>query len=663
MVDWSLLDPVGVGINSFYWLICLVWGGWYLVLWKTDVPTEKWGRLSGLEDDDIKLLDQQEQSGRNKQKEADRNAMSPAAGKRSEDGQLLKGFYSSKEEFFFRSCGLFRLDNPFRRNILVLVHQPLFDNFILLLIVTNAGLMATEDPLEDPANPSDHTLFMQQIDFLFLLAFTGEMLLKIIAYGFILGPNTYLRSSWNILDGVIVGTAWVPYFIPVNASSSGMRAFRLLRPLRTISRFPGLKRLVTAILLAIPQLGNLLLLCGLFFLTLGIVGVQLWHGRWLQRCHNEVLHPSCGEAAEAEGEDCQLFTQYANDASPHCDIDLPNTWSDSCGVSDAVCEEHLENPFSDIMSFDSLAESFPIVLQLLTLAAWQDLMHISWETSGLYTTAYYVLSVLLGAYFMMNLFVAIIKDKFDVASAVGDEGKHAFEGIDESGDGLLDIEEVGAIFLKNGVYLSEEELAFVFSKIDADGGGDVDVDEFMDWLRGSTALAAKLRNKMSVDGEENSSDEEDALDTSDPIGSAKKKLTKLALVHGVVDWSILFNYYDRRGSGELEFLEFKAALRRDAYISPQMMPDGKIKELFDAVDDDGGGTVSIAEFEAWITGKTDLPEDHDHLAAEEEERLAVRAVYTVHALSFDPSSGPTDLSCVCVCCRNFSTSKTAPRRM
>jgi hypothetical protein len=57
MVDWSLLDPVGVGINSFYWLICLVWGGWYLVLWKTDVPTEKWGRLSGLEDDDIKLLD------------------------------------------------------------------------------------------------------------------------------------------------------------------------------------------------------------------------------------------------------------------------------------------------------------------------------------------------------------------------------------------------------------------------------------------------------------------------------------------------------------------------------------------------------------------------------------------------------------------------------
>ena len=70
---------------------------------------------------------------------------------------------------------------------------------------------------------------------------------------------------------------------------------------------------------------------------------------------------------------------------------------------------------------------------------------------------------------------------------------------------------MGAIFLKNGVYLSDEELAFVFGKIDADGGGDVDVDEFMSWLRGSSHLAAKLRNKMSVDGEANESDEDDAV--------------------------------------------------------------------------------------------------------------------------------------------------------
>eukprot|EP01043_Picozoa_sp_COSAG02_P066221 COSAG02_NODE_10232_length_1990_cov_1.762031_1_plen_326_part_10 len=317
MVDWSLLDPTGVLFNAGYWLIFVVWGGMYLVSWKTDVPTEKWGRLGGLSDELVKLLLQQEQKGRDRL-QRDRNAMSPAAGKAVElDDEARKGFYSSKEEFFFRSCGLFRLDNPFRRGILELVHQPWFDNLILLLILTNAILMATEDPLMDPDNPTDHAVFMGQIDFAFLIAFTAETVLKTIGFGFVIGPNTYLRSAWNILDAVIVGTAWLPYLLPFSASSSGMRAFRLLRPLRTISRFPGLKRLVTAILLSVPQLGNLLLLCGLFFGTLGIVGVQLWHGRWLSRCHNEVPHPSCGEAGEGEGEDCQLFTQFANDASPH----------------------------------------------------------------------------------------------------------------------------------------------------------------------------------------------------------------------------------------------------------------------------------------------------------------------------------------------------------
>ena len=39
---------------------------------------------------------------------------------------------------------------------------------------------------------------------MFLVIFTGEAILKIIAYGFLLHPGAYLRSAWNILDFVIV---------------------------------------------------------------------------------------------------------------------------------------------------------------------------------------------------------------------------------------------------------------------------------------------------------------------------------------------------------------------------------------------------------------------------------------------------------------------------
>ena len=69
--------------------------------------------------------------------------------------------------------------------------------------------------------------------------------------------RSYLRDPWNIMDIVCVTTAWIPYMFPDAASGSALRSFRLLRPLRSISRFAGLKRLVQTIMLSIPQMGNI----------------------------------------------------------------------------------------------------------------------------------------------------------------------------------------------------------------------------------------------------------------------------------------------------------------------------------------------------------------------------------------------------------------------
>jgi len=42
------------------------------------------------------------------------------------------------------------------------------------------------------------------LEWLFLIIFTVEAIIKIIAYGFVLHPGAYLRSIWNILDFIIV---------------------------------------------------------------------------------------------------------------------------------------------------------------------------------------------------------------------------------------------------------------------------------------------------------------------------------------------------------------------------------------------------------------------------------------------------------------------------
>lgn len=44
----------------------------------------------------------------------------------------------------------------------------------------------------------------EKVEYAFLIIFTVETFLKIIAYGLLFHPNAYVRNGWNLLDFVIV---------------------------------------------------------------------------------------------------------------------------------------------------------------------------------------------------------------------------------------------------------------------------------------------------------------------------------------------------------------------------------------------------------------------------------------------------------------------------
>jgi hypothetical protein len=46
--------------------------------------------------------------------------------------------------------------------------------------------------------------FQERVEYVFLVIFTLEAIMKIIAYGFVLHSGAYLRNGWNILDFIIV---------------------------------------------------------------------------------------------------------------------------------------------------------------------------------------------------------------------------------------------------------------------------------------------------------------------------------------------------------------------------------------------------------------------------------------------------------------------------
>ena len=70
-----------------------------------------------------------------------------------------------------------------------------------------------------------------------------------------------------------------------------------------------------------------------------------------------------------------------------------------------------------IPGFDNVAQGFLTIFQILTLESWVYLMYNYSDTgSAEISVVFFVLVVLLGAFFTMNLVLAIIVDAFNEAS-------------------------------------------------------------------------------------------------------------------------------------------------------------------------------------------------------------------------------------------------------
>lgn len=114
--------------------------------------------------------------------------------------------------------------------------------------------------------------------------FTVEMLIKIVALGFVRHKGSYLRDPWNVLDFIVVVVGWLSE-LPQFGNVSALRTFRIFRPLRTLSSLQGMRPVVKAIFASLPALGKVMVLTSFLFVLFGVLGFQLFSGTLTGRCH------------------------------------------------------------------------------------------------------------------------------------------------------------------------------------------------------------------------------------------------------------------------------------------------------------------------------------------------------------------------------------------
>eukprot|EP01044_Picomonas_judraskeda_P026116 COSAG03_NODE_7814_length_870_cov_1.316472_1_plen_74_part_10 len=69
---------------------------------------------------------------------------------------------------------------------------------------------------------------------------------------------------------------------------------------------------------------------------------------------------------------------------------------------------------------------------------------------------------------------------------------------------------------------------------------------------------------------------------------------------GGQDLAMLFESYDKDGSGGLDVHEFTATVRNDASIPASEFSDNEVANLFYSIDVNRSGIIDVKEFENWL---------------------------------------------------------------
>ncbi|KAL0593481.1 Sodium channel protein type 10 subunit alpha [Plecturocebus cupreus] len=281
-----------------------------------------------------------------------------------------------------------------RKTCYRIVEHSWFESFIIFMILLSSGSLAFEDYYLDQ-KPTVKAL-LEYTDRVFTFIFVFEMLLKWVAYGF----KKYFTNAWCWLDFLIVNisltslTAKMLEYSEV-APIKALRTLRALRPLRALSRFEGMRVVVDALVGAIPSIMNVLLVCLIFWLIFSIMGVNLFAGKFW-RCINYT-----------DGEFSLVPLSIVNNRT---ECEIQNSTRSFFWVNVKV-------------NFDNVAMGYLALLQVATFKGWMDIMYAAvdsrevnmqpkWE-DNVYMYLYFVIFIIFGGFFTLNLFVGVIIDNFN----------------------------------------------------------------------------------------------------------------------------------------------------------------------------------------------------------------------------------------------------------
>ncbi|KAF3764851.1 hypothetical protein M406DRAFT_340375 [Cryphonectria parasitica EP155] len=281
-----------------------------------------------------------------------------------------------------------------------------FSAFIYAAIVAMVILACITTPLYQKQYFANKTFSVSNwfvwTDAAFALLFSIEALIKVIADGFFWTPNAYFRSSWGIIDAVVLITLWInviTLFKNDGAVSRAVGAFKALRALRLLNVSDSARDTFHSLIV----IGWWKILSAAFvslslIIPFALYGLNLFAGKF-SICND-------GDAG-AFLYDC--FGEYNS---------TPFNW-------DVLSPRVAANPYYD---FDDFPSSLFILFQIVSQEGWVDVSFSAQSITGsgmqpqfgaaTGNAVFFVIYNLLGTVFVLTLFISVFMRNYTEQTGV-----------------------------------------------------------------------------------------------------------------------------------------------------------------------------------------------------------------------------------------------------
>ncbi|THX50710.1 hypothetical protein D6D06_07816 [Aureobasidium pullulans] len=321
------------------------------------------------------------------------------------------------------SLFIFRINNPIRRWCQRIVgpgrggdriegvapSRPIwyaFSAFIYAAIVAMVLLACVTTPLYQKQYFTAHgfkaTNWFVFSDMGFAALFTIESVIRVIADGFYWTPNAYYRSSWGIIDGIVLVTLWTDILTTIYNPGGGSRAvgaFKALRALRLLNVSDNARDTFHSVIV----MGGWKVVSAAFvsmslLVPFAIYGLNIFNGRFME-CN--------------DGNGITNLTDCTGEY-----LSQPFDW-------DVLAPRQVANPWYD---FDNFGSSLFILFQIVSQEGWIDVMWSGQSITGVFTqpdafasqgnAVFFVAFNLLGAVFVLTLFVSVFMRNYTEQTGV-----------------------------------------------------------------------------------------------------------------------------------------------------------------------------------------------------------------------------------------------------